>query len=170
MLLIILFPLLLLMTIFELVKRIIGIFIYPFSYCLRQWPVTDKSFWWLWMDDSIVVDSIARGYGPLEYCGYGKKEPLDFITERLPAGKVKEFMRGWNWGAWRNSAINLAITLEKAVGPMQSVMQRYGGKSFCEVRRFKNFALPYLEIWIGRHRLQVGWITCGRFQVSFLKK
>lgn len=159
------------MTCFELVKRVVGLFVYPVSYQFRTWPRLRHSFWWLWLDDSIVLDSIKRGYGPIEYCGYGKREPLGFLTEKMQAGPLREFLRAYSWGCLRNNCINLRDVM--AAGPMIEVLWRaVGVDSFYEVRRFaKGWALPYLELWFGEYRLQAGWLTgCGQWQVSFIKK
>lgn len=169
---ILLFPLLILATAFEIIKRVIGLFIYPVAYLCRGLCRTEKrsfifKFLWLFLDDSIVKDSLNRASLYLDYCCYGKREPLGFITERMKDGPFKEFLRSYSWGCLRNNAINLAIVLENYVGPMQSVLKHYGNKSFYEVRRFKSLALPYLELWLGRYRLQAGWLKCGRFQAQF---
>jgi hypothetical protein len=164
----ILFPLLPLMTCFELVKRVIGLFVYPVAYWLIKWPRTSKGVLWAFMDDSIVLDSLARCGKPLPYCCYGKREPLNFITEKLSPGPFQEWFRAWNWNSWRNSAINLRD--EMAAGPMLYVIKHIGGaKSYYEARRFKNVALPYLEVWFGSYRLQAGWLKGGFWQVQFRK-
>jgi hypothetical protein len=172
------FPMLILATAFEIVKRIVTIPLYPLAYWRRKQcrPIilsngTElKARWfhfplWLMLDDSIHKASLARGFD-IDYCDYGKREPLGFITEKLKDGPFKEFMRSWNWGAVRNNCINLRDWL--CAGPMLFECYRIGaGKSFYTVRRFDGIALPYLEIWIRGTRFQCGWLTSGIFQVQF---
>ena len=162
-----------LMVVFELIKRVIAIPIYPIAYICRKWPRTNKTGlgWVLWavLDDSIVVDSINRGYGPLEYCGYGKRAPLGFITEKLPKGRFTEFLRAFSWGALRNNAINLMVLTEQWIGnKTETISRKEWGKSFYEVRKFSGgLKLPYLEVWLfSGFRIQCGFISCGRFQVQ----
>ena len=158
-----------LIPIFELVKRIITVPLYPIVFLLREWAREKNSFLAYILDDTIVSDNVANGYDPLEYCGYGKRDPL---VEKLPEGAFKEFMRSFAWGAIRNNSINLMVELEKKVGAMKSVVSRkqYNDKSFYEVRLFEcGLELPYLEYWIGKWRLQIGFLTCGRPQVQFRK-
>lgn len=170
---ILLFPLLLLMTAFEIVKRVVGLILFPFAYAQRDTHrVNHKAgkasilYWFL--DDSINEDSKKRDKPETDYCCYGKREPLGFITERLPAGRLQEFARAYNWSAWRNSAINLRDKM--AVGPMLESWWKRGTKSFYEVRIFENRALPYLELWFGGYRLQAGFLSGqGQWQVQFRK-
>jgi hypothetical protein len=62
------------------------------------------------------------------------------------------------------------IALEQKVGTFVAPRsyKSLGGKSFYTRRTFSSCrTLPYLEYWIGKWRLQCGWISCGRFQVQF---
>lgn len=156
----------------ELIKRPVFWALYPFAYACRGWVRTRVNFisWGLWfaLDDSIVADSMARGAGPLEYCSYGKTSAM---VEWMPAGAIKEFCRAFYWGAWRNNAINLAITIERKTGPCVGTVKHYAfGRhtSFYDIRRFAGgLCLPYLEWWpTATFRVQCGWISCGRFQVQ----
>lgn len=153
----------------ELIKRPIFILIYPIAYWRRSWPRQGKGLLWLALDDSIVVDGLALSAGVLEYCSYGKREPLNFITEQLPAGRFREFMRAWNWGAWRNNSINLMILLERKIGVITEIM--YNPRRIIERRRFRcGWTLPYFERNICGWKLQAGFLTCGRWQLQIKRQ
>lgn len=167
------FILLPLLVIFEIAKRILAIPLYPFAYWdrvkLRANRAAGKSgFLWYVLDDSIVADSILRGAGPLDYCCYGKRAPLAFITERLPDGPFREFMRAWNWGAWRNNCINLSWAM--CAGDKKGVLWGIKlGRLVYEERLFqRGLLLPYFEAYIPftKFRFQCGWISNGRHQVQ----
>ncbi len=158
---------LILIPVFELLKRIITTPLYPIVFLFREWAREKNSFLAYVLDDTIVADNIAEGYPPYEYCGYGKRDKL---VEKLPEGKFKELMRSFAWGAVRNNSINLMVELEKKVGTLVEVKSRhqYNAKSFYEIRLFTSgLELPYLEYWIGKYRLQIGFLSCGRPQVQF---
>ena len=171
------FILLPLLVVLEVAKRIVSPFLYPLAYIFRAWARTHKdgAGWPLWiiLDDSIVADSVARGFGPLEYCGYGKRAPLGFITERLPSGWFTEFLRAWNWGAIRNNCINLtwAARAGNKVGVLWGI---HWGRLVYEERLFwrmgsdAGILLPYFEAFIPftNFRIQIGWISNGRWQVQ----
>lgn len=167
-------------TIFELVKRPFFMVLYSLAYaCRRKARSVCKNAWytyalWLALDDSIVLDSERRCGKRLEYCCYGKREPLGFITERLSAGWLTEFLRSWSWGALRNNAINLRD--EMALGVQTGLVKHIslGNPPNCyEVREFGTRRRPYLELWplwpwYG-FRIQVGWLSGGFFQVQARK-
>lgn len=166
---IMIFPLLPLALVFELFKRLFFIVLYPMAYLVRAKARTSKKglFWLFWavLDDTIVADSLARCGLPLEYCCYGKREPLGFLTERLPEGRFKEFMRAFGWGAIRNNGINLEIWL--GAGTMEYVFWGIGSTIRYEVRKFTGLALPYFEATILGFYLRAGWLTGGRFESRF---
>ena len=169
---ILLFPLLIVMLCLELIQRIVTVPFYPLAYIDRKNLRANRAagkwtfLWWV-LDDSIHQHSLDRGFD-IEYCDYGKREPLGFITERLPDGKFKEFMRSFGWGAIRNNCINLACQTEIWIGWATGVYYRIGSEtSYYEIKMFKHLALPYLELHIGKVFIQAGWIKCGRYQVEF---
>jgi len=164
-----LFFLLPIATILEILLRVIFIFVYPVAFYFRNWPRKYKGLLWMALDDSIVRDSIARGAGPLEYCCYpGKEQPFGKLINKLPVGRFTEFLKSWNWGAWRNSGINLAIAIENWIGISINPLYHLGSKtSFYEIRAHKHLALPYLELHMSKVYIQCGWLMCGRFQAEF---
>lgn len=154
----------------ELVKRVVFVALYPFAYACRKWARAHHGLLWAVLDDTIVADSVNRGAGPLEYCCYGKRAPLGFLTERLPAGWFTEFLRAFSWGALRNNGINFMTLTERWIGQRTGTVSRktWGEKSFYEVRQFAGgLRLPYVELWPwAGFRVQCGFISCGRFQVQ----
>ena len=155
-------------AILELVKRPVFWVIYPVAYWFRRWARANKDglgrLLWATLDDSIRNENLKDYNVDLEYCYYGKR--CVFIEKYLP----HDFFRSWYWGAWRNNSINLMILTEKWIGTKLTVISRkqINAESFYEVRRFASgFKLPYLEYWFGKWRLQIGFISCGRFQQQF---
>lgn len=136
-------------------------------FIFREWARKNCSFLAYALDDTIVADNVKNGGPAVDYCLDGKKSAL---VEKLPDGKFKEFMRSYYWSALRNNSINLMTEMEKKVGNMVKVISRhdYNAKSFYEIRLFESgMELPYLEYWIGKYRLQIGFIKCGRSQIQF---
>ena len=169
---------LILSSIAELIKRVIGVVLYPLAYWFREWARTNQAgSWcafalWLALDDTIHFEGLKMYGQSIDYCAYGKREPLDWITERLKDGPFKEFARSYNWSAVRNSVINFMVLTEGWIGNRVSVISRKEwGKSFYEVRQFSSgIKLPYLEYWIGGFRIQCGFLQCGRFQQGIIRK
>lgn len=154
----------------ELIKRPIFWLIYPIAYSLRKWCRVSKynsaKLLWYALDDTIYYENLKEYGEDLEYCYYGKRSK--FVEKFLPY----DFCRSFYWGAWRNNSINLMNETEKWIGPKISIVSHndLGGKSFYEIRLFASaHSLPYLEYWIGGWRLQIGWISCGRFQQQIRK-
>lgn len=158
---------LILIPIFELLKRLITVPLYPLVFLVREWARSKSSFLAYALDDTIVADNVANGKPAVDYCVGTKQSKL---VEKLPDGPFKEFMRSYYWSALRNNSINLMVELEKKVGTMVAVKSRhdYNAKSFYEVRLFTSgMELPYLEYWIGKFRIQIGFLKCGRPQIQF---
>ena len=164
------FILLPIFALLEIIKRIVTIPFFPIAYFCRESAREDKDnsvfckLIWFLLDDSIN----ETGKPPLDYCTYAGKEPLGFITERLPEGWFKEFMRAWNWGAFRNNTINFMIWTQNKIGAKVEVIYRkqWGTEpSFYEVRKFASgIKLPYFEWWpLKGFRIQLGWISSSRW-------
>jgi hypothetical protein len=175
-----LFFLLPIATIAEVLKRILGLFLFIPAYIQRKTyranhTAGKSTFLYYFLDDSIVLDSMWRVDKPLEYCVKvtGTLPDKTWVLDKWePLGKLLpwDWWRAYNWGCLRNSAVNLRDAMY--VGPMKD-FKRYGwDRCFYEVRHFEKMTLPYLEIWLTKHfRIQCGWLKGddkdgGFFQVQ----
>jgi hypothetical protein len=173
---ILLFFLLPIMTILEIAKRLLGLFVYPVAYYYRDEARKrnerkEFSFLYYFLDDSIVADSMRRVDKPLEYCvKVLLPVPLIYALDKAePLGQLFkwDWWRAYNFCALRNSAINLRDAL--SVGPMIAFKHYGSARNYYEVREFKNWTLPYLELWVGKFRLQSGILKSGVWQTQFRK-
>jgi hypothetical protein len=145
-------------SLIELIKRPIFWLIYPVAYLFRH-----KYRSWA-LDDSIRNENIKDFGVDKEYCWYGKR--WAFVEKYLPY----DFCRSWYWGAWRNNSINLMDATERWIGSQTNKKERSQKDSYYEVRTFTSGKkLPYLQYWIGGWRLQIGFLSCGRFQQQIRK-
>lgn len=154
-----------LVSILELIKRPIFWLLYPFAYVGRKWvrlhPFCNPLYWAL--DDSIIESNIKYG-NPIKDFSHTTRST--FVEKRLPY----DFCRAFYWSAWRNNSINLMLMTEKWIGVRgeEAYRKQWNAKSFYVLSRFSSgIILPYLEFWFGTFRLQLGFISCGRFQQQF---
>ena len=161
--------LLIVLVVFEIVKRAITPFFYWCAYVdrkkLRINRDQDKiGFLWYLLDDSVRNYNLALN-PPIDVEYKSDDHPHYAIVPSSSAWT--NFWRSFLWGALRNNCINL--THAWSAGEMNwSVTSFYAdGKSFYRIGYYNHGRLPYLEYWIGAMRLQLGWLSNGRWQVQF---
>ena len=159
----------------EAVKRLLSPLLYPVAYAFRGrlrnkkhiiWPgylyepahgLHGFLFWCL-LDDSLMF-SQAREYDNKE-----SRYPAFIWKTQSP------FLLAWWWAAVRNSCVNWNNWCAFRLGEMVSEEPHYG-KNFYVTRTFKSGAKrPYCEFYLFGKWNQVGWISCGRFEIDILKK
>lgn len=154
---------------FEVVKRIFYIAAFPACYVFRRWARAKfhnnrlAFILWAGLDDFINTEAIQEFAINAEYCPDGSKRfgPI----EKLPPGWVREFLRAYHWGAFRNNGINLSRYL--AAGN-KIAWRKFGAleaRIFFDGKRY--ITLPYFEKIFFGFRLQCGWISNGRFEMEF---
>lgn len=179
------------MPVFEGVKRVIGLCLYPVAYALRHYIRTDevmiehkqaaacgavcwrpRAGWgalWAILDDSINLEGRMIYARDIDYHNSGKRSSL---VEKLPEGAFKEFARSWHWSAVRNSCINLTWIMSP--GDMVSEAVKWGEKprNFYAVRTYpKGKTRHYFQFYPwGDVRFKVGFLSNGRFEIALREK
>lgn len=160
---------LVLYLILEPVKRVLSALLYPAIYPLRRllrnekmlWPeyLYRTNFWplWLFLDDSIFMEFNT------DFAGRAKYYPA--VIWRTGS----DFLRSYWWSAIRNSCVNWNNYSALRLGLLLSETPRANPRNFYVTRTFGNGKRPYCEFWIAGRWNQVGWISCGRFEVDVMK-
>jgi len=171
----------LIFLVLELIKRPRGWVLYPLAYALRYWSRTYKPhadtfyreriytaprnpikwFFWIWLDDSVQIE-----FGK-EYCPKANK--MSNWVEWLSEGAFKEFARSYYWSCWRNNAIDLSWAL--CFGQFTATIGQWWitRTIYYRILRHGNWALSQFQADCWGWRLQVGWLTNGKFEVEFRK-
>ena len=159
----------------EPVKRVASALLYPLAYHWRDnlrnchavvWPgylyqpnrCLHVFLLWLFLDDSVKFT-----YGT-------ENSPEDFKYPAWILAKKSDAWRSWWWAAVRNSCVNWNNWCAWKLGRFlegETVLDR---RNFYIVRTFTNGKRPYAEFYLFGRFNQVGWISCGRFEIDVMKK
>ena len=153
----------------EPLKRVASAVVYPLAYAvrrrLRAAPALNDllyhtDFWplWLFLDDSIHMEQ-GREY--------------DDKAKRYPAVMWRwhnDFLLSYWWSAIRNSCVNWNNYSAYRLGDFISEGHRANLRRFYITRTFTNGKRPYCEFWLFGRWNQVGWISCGRFEIDVMKR
>ena len=148
----------------KIASFIIFPFIYPFRNSIARAKHADNDIWaipfikhknkgwklfvWFFLDDSIY-DECGKEYST-------NRKNIYWLTHN-------DFLNSWYWNGIRNTSCNFSHYIAK--GRMIRIIRTYNTKLYSyEVREFSKGTYPYLEVYVGKYVLNVGWFHSGKFE------